>query len=75
LPQVIELVGDDVILFASDYPHPDAIFPGAVDALAQRDDLSDESKRKILRSNAERCFGLASSRYCAPESEQATSTT
>jgi uncharacterized protein len=75
LPQVIELVGDDVILFASDYPHPDAIFPGAVDALAQRDDLSDASKRKILRSNAERCFGLASSRYCAPESEQATSTT
>jgi predicted TIM-barrel fold metal-dependent hydrolase len=55
---VIQLLNDDIILWASDYPHPDAIFPGAVDALADRDDLSDQSKLKILRTNAERCFGL-----------------
>ncbi len=59
LPQVIELLGDDVIMWASDSPHPDAVFPGAVDALADRTDLSDASKEKILRTNALRCFGLA----------------
>ena len=36
---MISLVGDDTIVFASDYPHPDAIFPGAVRALSERTDL------------------------------------
>jgi predicted TIM-barrel fold metal-dependent hydrolase len=58
LPSVVDLVGDDVIMWASDYPHPDGIFPGAVAELADRTDLSDETKRKILRTNALRCFGL-----------------
>lgn len=61
LPAVIGLLGDDFLMWASDYPHPDAIFPGAVAALAERDDLTDASKEKILRSNAVRCFGLESS--------------
>lgn len=59
LPAVVELLGDDNIMFATDYPHPDAIFPGAVRTLAERDDLSDSTKTKILRTNAARCFGLA----------------
>jgi len=59
LPAVIELLGDDIIMWASDYPHPDAIFPGAVTALSERDDLTDASKDKLLRGNAARCFGLA----------------
>jgi predicted TIM-barrel fold metal-dependent hydrolase len=58
LPHFIDLLGDDIVMWASDYPHPDAIFPGAVDALADRNDLSESSKRKILRANAQRCFGL-----------------
>ena len=58
LPQVIQLLGDDFVMWASDYPHPDAIFPGSVDAMADRVDLSDGSKDKILRTNALRCFAL-----------------
>src|SRR5439155_925091 len=27
---VVRLVGDDCLVWASDYPHPDALFPGAV---------------------------------------------
>jgi uncharacterized protein len=59
LPAVADLLGDDVLMWASDYPHPDGIFPGAVAALAERADLSDATKQKILRTNAQRCFGLS----------------
>jgi predicted TIM-barrel fold metal-dependent hydrolase len=51
LPQVVAGIGDDNIIFASDYPHPDAIFPGVVAALADREDLSHETKTKILATN------------------------
>jgi uncharacterized protein len=55
---VLQLLGDDNVVFASDYPHPDGIFPGVVAALADRDDLSDVAKIKILATNPARCFGL-----------------
>jgi predicted TIM-barrel fold metal-dependent hydrolase len=58
LPAVISTLGDDNIVFASDYPHPDAIFPGVVKALADRDDLTDATKTKILATNPLRLFGL-----------------
>lgn len=55
---VARLVADDVLLFASDYPHPDAGSGDVVGRIADRDRLSDESIEKILYRNAERCFGL-----------------
>jgi predicted TIM-barrel fold metal-dependent hydrolase len=58
LPQVLELLGEDNVVFASDYPHPDGIFPGVVAALSDRDDLTDVAKIKILAQNPVRCFGL-----------------
>ena len=58
LTAVISSIGDDNIVFASDYPHPDGIFPGVVAALADRADLSAETKTKILATNPTRCFGL-----------------
>jgi predicted TIM-barrel fold metal-dependent hydrolase len=59
LPQVVNGIGDDNIIFASDYPHPDAIFPGVVATLADRGDLSTETKTKILATNPKRCFSLS----------------
>ncbi|NLU68947.1 amidohydrolase family protein [Streptomyces sp. HNM0574] len=47
----------DNLLFASDFPHFDAKFPGAVTSLAERGDLSDQVKRKLLCDNAHRFFG------------------
>jgi len=58
LPYVAETVGDDNIVFASDYPHFDATFPGAVSAVADRDELPDRTKRKILGLNAAQLINL-----------------
>ena len=58
IPGIIQAMGDDTIIFASDYPHPDGIFPGVVKELADRADLSETSKAKILGENAVRCYGL-----------------
>ncbi|GIW40818.1 MAG: amidohydrolase [Candidatus Binatia bacterium] len=56
---VVEYVGDDSIVWASDYPHPDAHFPGAVTkTLESMAGLSADTRRKILATNAARLYGL-----------------
>jgi predicted TIM-barrel fold metal-dependent hydrolase len=62
LPAVVELVGDGCVLFATDYPHPDALSGDLVARIADRAELTAAAKEKILRRNAERCFGLRSPR-------------
>lgn len=57
LPYVAGLY-PDAVCFTSDYPHWDAKFPGAVESLAEREDLSAELKRKILSENAARFYGF-----------------
>jgi uncharacterized protein len=51
---VIRWLGDDRILYESDFPHPDSKYPETVDHfLRLRPDLiSEDSKRKILWQNA-----------------------
>ena len=47
------LVGADRIIWASDYPHPDAKMPGVVDELRKAmTGLSPEAQRRILGLNA-----------------------
>jgi hypothetical protein len=54
---VIENFGEDKILFASDYPHWDGLFPNAVSTIKKRTDISDGAKQKILSENAKRFYG------------------
>jgi predicted TIM-barrel fold metal-dependent hydrolase len=57
---VAQQVGDDVLVWASDYPHVDAPFPGAVTrTLETLESLAPEAQRRILRDNALRLYGLA----------------
>jgi hypothetical protein len=58
IPYVVGWVGEDNILYASDYPHWDSEWPHTVDVLLKRDDLSHGLKAKILGGNALGFYGL-----------------
>lgn len=60
IPHLVEQGLEDTMVFSSDFPHFDAIYPGSVAALVERDDLSDETKRKLLRDNPLRLYGVDS---------------
>ncbi len=57
LPYVIERIGDDKILFASDYPHWDGLFPNVTKTIRSREDISEQAKSRILGENAKRFYG------------------
>jgi predicted TIM-barrel fold metal-dependent hydrolase len=58
LAQVIELIGDDRIVFTTDYPHPDSPWPHAVEEFLALPGVAVESKRRILWDNALALYGL-----------------
>ncbi|PYN92805.1 MAG: hypothetical protein DMD91_31585 [Candidatus Rokuibacteriota bacterium] len=58
LPQAMKLVGENQIVYASDFPHWDHSYPGSLDEIKNRGDLSDGQKQKILGANARRLYGL-----------------
>lgn len=66
LPQVIDVLGAERLLFASDYPHSDAPFP-SVAPIRARDDLTADHKSKVLGGNAARLLGLPVKRVNAAE--------
>ena len=49
---VIEELGDQKILFETDYPHPDSKYPKAVETFLGQERVSDASKARILWDNA-----------------------
>ena len=57
LRSVVELVGDDNVVFNTDYPHPDGTWPWGLESLLEQE-ISEESKRKIFWDNAARAFHL-----------------
>jgi predicted TIM-barrel fold metal-dependent hydrolase len=58
LPDIMQLVGEDHLMYASDIPHVE-LRDNAAEEYLERDDLSDPVKRKILGENAGRFYGLA----------------
>jgi uncharacterized protein len=59
LPVLAPLVGEDRVLWGSDYPHHDATFPGAVDALRSTiAPLDAATQRRILGANAAAFYAL-----------------
>lgn len=57
LAQVVAALGDERIVFSTDYPHPDSGFPKAVDSFLALEGVSDASKRRILWDNARALYG------------------
>lgn len=59
LGPAVTLVGENQIVYASDFPHWDHSFPGSLEEIRQRGDLSDGQKRKILADNTRRLYRLS----------------
>ena len=61
LPEALRLLGADIIVYATDWPHWDNEFPGSIKVLKGRKDLTDTQRQKILSENARRLYhGLGS---------------
>jgi uncharacterized protein len=56
---VIDVLGDDFIMFASDYPHWDGEWPESTKHLRTRPDISEETRAKIGGLNAQRFYALS----------------
>ena len=52
LGPTVAVLGDERILYASDFPHWDCEYPASITHLQQRTDLSEAQKEKILATNA-----------------------
>lgn len=55
---VMDWVGDDVLMYASDYPHSESHFPKSVEKVLAWQ-MSDERKRKLFWDNAVRFYARA----------------
>ena len=48
----------DSVMFASDYPHGDGVFPGAATELLETKALNDDQRERVLFKNAERFYSI-----------------
>jgi uncharacterized protein len=66
LPALLPFIGEDRVVWGSDYPHHDATFPGAVDALKRTiSPLGLVERTKVLGGNASSLYKLPP-RYSGP---------
>jgi predicted TIM-barrel fold metal-dependent hydrolase len=56
LPYCLDRIGEDLFLFASDYPHWDMCFPNALSTVLERQDITSEQKHKVTYDNAFRFY-------------------
>ena len=56
LRQAIEAIGEDTLMFATDYPHSESWFPKSVDAVLGWTSISETARKKLLWENALRCY-------------------
>ncbi|MEX2146493.1 MAG: amidohydrolase family protein [Candidatus Rokuibacteriota bacterium] len=58
LPQAVKLVGENQIVYASDFPHWDHSYPGSIGEIRDRGDITEAQKRKILADNTRRLYNF-----------------
>jgi predicted TIM-barrel fold metal-dependent hydrolase len=59
LPDLIEAVGEDNILFETDFPHPTCMYPSPLETVAEKmTTLPLETRRKIMGENARKLYRL-----------------
>jgi hypothetical protein len=58
LAAVADVVGADQLVLGSDYCHPEGMCPFTMKVLAERTDINDDLKRKVLSENPARLYGI-----------------
>ena len=59
LPELIDAVGEDSILFETDFPHPTCLYPKPLETVAAKmATLSPETRAKIYGENARKLYRL-----------------
>ena len=58
IPIVAAQVGNQSVMYSSDYPHTDSKFPYSVKTVKERDDLSPDLMSSLLAGNAARYYKL-----------------
>jgi predicted TIM-barrel fold metal-dependent hydrolase len=59
LPSLVRAVGEDNILFETDFPHPTCLYPDPLKTAAHNmRELSPTAQRKILGENAAKLYGI-----------------
>jgi predicted TIM-barrel fold metal-dependent hydrolase len=57
--RVVDLLGDDRVMWASDYPHADSTWPASQSAIAENfKGVTAATRRRILCENARELYGL-----------------
>ena len=51
-------MGENQIVYASDFPHWDHSYPASLDEIRERGDITHVQKRKLFADNARRLYGL-----------------
>ena len=59
IPQVVDILGENSLFYASDWPHWDNEYPENIQHIWERQDLSESAKRAILSDNARRMYGVS----------------
>ena len=55
----ISAIGEDTVMWGSDFPHPDGTWPDSKEILEpQLAGLSEETRRKVLCDNAAQLYGF-----------------
>jgi len=66
LRHAIEALGEDTLMFATDYPHSESWFPKSVEAVLGWRSISETARRKLLWDNAAQCYARLTTRRPPP---------
>jgi len=70
LRHAFEALGDDTLMFATDYPHSESWFPKSAEIVLGWTSLGESARRKLLWDNAVRCYRrYAGARRASPSPE------
>jgi uncharacterized protein len=65
LRHALEALGEDTLMFATDYPHSESWFPKSVDNFLTWTTIPESARRKLLWDNAVRCYRRYGARVAA----------